>query len=87
MSLGKLTKIYVDPTPAVLAELESCFGAKIGEGVPEVAGYYDGRGKLRRLIARYENASSLRINIDAKGYVTSTSVSIKLSSQLEGKSA
>lgn len=77
MSLGPLTKVAVSPTPGVIAELAEHFGVK-PEGEPALVGYYDRRGKLRRIVATYPDGWRCRVNIDAAGYVTSSSVSLKL---------
>ncbi|MEO0589084.1 MAG: hypothetical protein AAFZ11_00840 [Pseudomonadota bacterium] len=81
MSLGKLTKRSIEParvTPAMIAELDDAFGVHIGEGTPAVTGYYDARGKLRRIVAQYPDGWRMQLNIDAVGYVTSTSGKLKL---------
>jgi hypothetical protein len=84
MSLGKLFKVEVTPTPAMLAELEEFvfFAQRPAAPDPAVTGYYDRRGKLRRVVARYSDGWTARINIDAKGYVTSSSASLSL--KIEG---
>lgn len=83
MSLGPLTKIEVNPTPAVLAELQEFvfFGQRPEAGEPTLHGYYDRRGKLRRIVARYPDGWKAQINIDARGYVTSSRASLKLTAQ------
>jgi hypothetical protein len=81
MSLGKLTKRMIAPervTPAMIAELEDAFIAKIGTGTPAITGYYDARGKLRRIVGDYPDGWQLRVNIDAEGYVTSASGKLRL---------
>lgn len=83
MSLGPLTKVAVTPTPAMLAELEEFvfFAQRPNAGDPSVDGYYDRRGKLRRIVARYADGWRAQINIDAKGYVTSSRASLKLTTK------
>lgn len=80
MSLGPLTKVEVTPTPAMLAELEEFvfFAQRPEAAEPTVTGYYDRRGKLRRIVARYPDGWQAQINIDANGYVTSTRANISL---------
>jgi len=80
MSLGKLTKVEINPTAAVLAELEEFvfFAQRSEVGDPTLTGYYDRRGKLRRIVARYPDGWRAQINIDADGYVTCTRANISL---------
>lgn len=80
MSLGPLTKVAVTPTPNMLAELEEFvfFAKRPEEGDPSVFGYYDRRGKLRRIVARYPDGWRAQINLDPNGYVTSSRASISL---------
>ncbi len=80
MSLGKLFKVEVTPTPAMLAELEEFvfFAERPKAGTPTLTGYYDGRGKLRRIVARYSDGWRAQINIDRNGYVTSSRANISL---------
>ncbi len=80
MSLGPLTKVEVTPTPALLAELEEFvfFAQRPEAGDPSVAGYYDRRGKLRRIVLRYPDGWRAQINIDSNGYVTSSRANISL---------
>jgi len=84
MSLGPLTKVAVTPTPGVIAELAEHFPF-MPEGEPELVGYYDRRGKLRRIVASYANGWRGRINIDAAGYVTSQTFSLTLTAKSEGR--
>lgn len=78
MSLGPLTKRAVSLTPSAIAELAEYFAVK-PEGEPELVGYYDRKGKLRRMVATYADGWRCRVNIDAAGYVTSSTASLKLS--------
>jgi hypothetical protein len=80
MSLGPLTKIEVTPTPAMIAELEEFvfFAQRPEAGDPTLAGYYDRRGRLRRIVGHWSDGWKAQINIDANGYVTSTRASLKL---------
>ncbi|MFA6219620.1 MAG: hypothetical protein WC692_07545 [Erythrobacter sp.] len=80
MSLGKLFKVEVTPTPAMLAELEEFvfFAQRPAAPDPKVTGYYDQRGKLRRVVARYPDGWRAQINIDRNGYITSSRASISL---------
>lgn len=80
MSLGPLTKIEVTPTRAMLAELEEFvfFAQRPEASNPAVTGYYDRRGKSRRIVARYSDGWRAQINIDRNGYVASTSASMSL---------
>lgn len=77
MSLGPLTKIEVTPEPATIAELHEFFGFK-PEGVPSLVGYYDQRGKLRRIVATFPDGWRCQVNINATGHVTSTRADLKL---------
>lgn len=77
MALGPLTKVAVTPTPAMLAELGKHFALPF-EGEPSTVGYYDRRGKLRRIVASFPDGWRCQINIDADGYVTSSSARCKL---------
>lgn len=80
MSLGKLTKVAVSPTPAVLAELEEVMfiPQRPDAGEPEMHGFYDRLGKLRRIALRYPDGWRAQINLNAHGYVTSSSMSVSL---------
>lgn len=86
MSLGPLTKVAVSPTPGVIAELAEHFGFG-PEGEPAVVGYYDRRGKLRRIVATYPDGWRCRLNIDGAGYVTSSSFKISLTTKVRGADA
>jgi hypothetical protein len=77
MSLGRLTKVAVTPSPGAIAELAEHFTVK-PEGVPMLVGYYDRRGKLRRIVASYPDGWRCQVNIDSAGYVTSSSARCKL---------
>ena len=77
MSLGPLTKVEVTPDSATIAELETFFGFK-PEGEPKLVGYYDRRGKLRRIVASYPDGWRCKVNINATGYITSASADLKL---------
>jgi hypothetical protein len=71
MSLGPLTKVEVTPSPGVIDELaEFILGAP--EGEPRLVGYYDRRGKLRRIVATYPDGTRCQVNINAGGFVTSS---------------
>ena len=87
MALVPLSKVEVTPTPAMLAELEEgvFFAQRPAAPDPAVIGYYDRRGKLRRIVARYSDGWKAQINIDANGYVTSSSANISL--QAKGASS
>ncbi|MFO6448636.1 hypothetical protein ACLBKU_15990 [Erythrobacter sp. NE805] len=75
MSLGPLTKVEVTPSPGAIAELaEHCICAPDGE--PKLVGYYDRRGKLRRIVATYPDGTRCQVNINAGGYVTSSSTKL-----------
>jgi hypothetical protein len=76
----------VSPTPGVIAELAEHF-AFMPEGEPKLVGYYDRKGKLRRIVASYPGGWRGQINIDAAGYVTSQTFSIKLIAKREGTDA
>jgi hypothetical protein len=71
MSLGPLTKVEVTPTPGVIAELAE-FILAAPEGEPKLVGYYDRRGKLRRIRATYPDGTVCQVNINAGGFVTSS---------------
>ena len=75
MSLGPLTKVEVPPTPGVIAELAEHFICA-PEGEPTLVGYYDRRGKLRRVRATYPDGTRCQININAGGYVTRSSTKL-----------
>lgn len=89
MSLGKLTKITVKPTPAMLAELEEFvfFAQRPEQGDPSVSGYYDRRGKLRRIVAQYPDGWRAQINLDSHGYVTSSRANVSLKVKCGGADA
>lgn len=89
MALGKLTKIVLSPTPALLAELEefAFFAQRPEAGDPALASYYDRRGKLRRITAAYSDGWRAQINIDANGYVTSSRASLRLIAKGEAANA
>ena len=80
MSLGKLTKMTVTPTAAALAELEDVMfiPQRPDAGEPVMDGFYDRQGKLRRVVLRYPDGWRAQVNINANGYVTSSSMSISL---------
>lgn len=71
MSLGPLTKVEVTPSPGAIAELAEYFICA-PEGEPNLVGYYDRRGKLRRIVATYPDGTRCQVNINAGGYVTSS---------------
>tara|TARA_R100001126_G_C4733079_1_gene104773 strand:+ start:126 stop:344 length:219 start_codon:yes stop_codon:yes gene_type:complete len=67
----------------MIAEIEGLFVAKLAEGVPSIVGYYDQRGKLRRIVAQYPDGWRSQVNIDREGYVTSAHSSLKLKGIVE----
>ncbi|MFO6448823.1 hypothetical protein ACLBKU_16940 [Erythrobacter sp. NE805] len=75
MSLGPLTKVEVTPSPGAIAELAEHFICA-PDGEPKVVGYYDRRGKLRRIVATYPDGTRCQVNINAGGYVTSSSTKL-----------
>lgn len=77
MNLGPLTKVEWTPEPATIAELHEFFGFK-PDGEPKLVGYYDRRGKLRRIVASYPDGWRCRVNINATGHVTSTIAELRL---------
>ena len=77
MTLGPLIKVEVTPSPGAIAELAEHFPYK-PEGEPKLAGYYDRRGKLRRIVAVYPDGWRCQVNINAVGHVTSSSAKLKL---------
>lgn len=77
MSLGPLTKVAVTPTPGAIAELAEHFGVK-PEGEPTLVGYYDRRGKLRRIVASYPDGWRCQVNVNGAGNVTSSTAKLKL---------
>lgn len=82
MSLGKLRKIEAKVEPKTLAMLEELLGPNPGEGTPQLFGYWDRSGNCRRMVATYPNGWTVRVNVSADGYVTSTSFKISLKSTL-----
>jgi hypothetical protein len=80
MSLGPLIKVEITPTPDVLAELENVMfiPRRPDAGEPEIHGFYDRQGKLRRIKLRYPDGWRAQINVNARGYVTSSSMSTSL---------
>ena len=80
MALGKLTKVTVTPTAEMLAELEEVMliPQRAEAGKPVMFGFYDRQGKLRRIKLRYPDGWHAQINVNAKGYVTSSSMSVSL---------
>ena len=77
MSLGPLTKVAVTPTPGAIAELAEHFAVQ-AKGEPALVGYYDRRGKLRRIVATYPDGWRCQVNVNALGHVTSSSAKLKL---------
>lgn len=75
MTLGPLTKVEVTPSPGAIAELEEFFVCA-PEGEPRLVGYYDRRGKLRRIRATYPDGTVCQANINAGGFVTSWSTKL-----------
>lgn len=84
MSLGPLTKVEVTLSPGAIAELEELvfFAARPVQAAPKVVGYYDRRGKLRRIVARYPDGCRAQVNIDANGFVTSARGSMSLTAKI-----
>lgn len=85
MGLGKLKKVEVESTAAVLKELNAVLKElndllrpNPGEGQCEITAYYDKADRLRRVVARYQNGWRVQLNIDAAGFVTSQSARLKL---------
>lgn len=80
MSLGKLTKITVTPTAAALAELEDVMfiPQRPDAGEPMMDGFYDRQGKLRRVVLRYPDGWRAQVNVNARGFITSSSCSLSL---------
>lgn len=80
MALGKLSKVEVTPTAAMLAELRDLtFIPQLPDaGEPKMAGYYDRQGKLRRVVLSYPDGWRAQVNINAKGYITSSRTSLSL---------
>lgn len=87
MSLGPLRKISFEPTPELLAEIDNLALSQLGEGVPKLFGYFDRAGRCRRIVADYANGGALRINVDAKSRVTSTSFKKTLKAKVRGGNA
>lgn len=77
MSLGRLTKVEVTPSPSAIAELAEHFAVQ-PEGDPKLVGYYDRRAKLRRIVACYPDGWRCQVNISAAGHVTSSTAKLKL---------
>jgi hypothetical protein len=75
VSLGPLIKVEVTPTPGAIAELAEHFICA-PEGEPKLVGYYDRRGKLRRIVATYPDGTRCQVNINAGGFVTSSSTKL-----------
>jgi len=86
MGLGKLTKVEIEATPAMVAEFKDSFFS-VGTGTPIMTAYYDRSRKLRRITARYPDGWQMQVNIDAEGSVTSSSAKLKLSVRNEGDNA
>lgn len=84
MSLGPLSKIAFEPTAELLAEIDNFGLSRLGEGVPKLFGYLDRAGRCRRIVADYANGGTLRINLDAKLRVTSTSFKISVKAKVRG---
>lgn len=87
MSLGPLSKHAFEPTPDLLAEIDNLGLSALGEGKPKLVGYLDRAGRCRRIVAEYVNGGTLRINLDAKSRVTSTSFKISLKAKVRGGDA
>lgn len=79
MGTGKLTKIGLPASPKMVAGLQELIPVGLGDEKPEVTGYYDARGKVRRITADYPNGWRVRVNFNAQGVITSESAQLKLS--------
>lgn len=86
MSLGPLTKIEVTASPGAIAELAEFFSVQ-PEGEPKLVGYYDRRGKLRRVRATYPDGWVMQVNINAGGFVTSSRASLRQKLTVRGGNA
>ena len=86
MSLGPLTKVEVTPTPDAIAELAEMFYLQ-PEGEPALVGYYDRKGKLRRILATYPDGWRMQVNINGAGYVTSSRASLRAKLTVRGGDA
>ncbi len=86
MTLGPLTKVAVTPAPSVIAELAELFYLP-PEGEPSLVGYYDRKGKLRRIVATYPDGWRMQVNINAGGYVTSSRAQLRLPTMTIGGEA
>ena len=85
MATGKLKKRSLDATPDLVEALDAVMPVSQGSEA-DVTGYFDGRGKLRRVVAAYSNGWQVRVNVSANGDVTSTSASLKLVAKIGGAS-
>ncbi len=78
MGTGKLTRIGLPASPRMVAGLQELMPMGLGDEKPSITGYYDTRGKVRRIIARYPNEWEVRVNFNAQGVITSESARLKL---------
>jgi hypothetical protein len=67
--------------------LEELLGPNPGEGTPKLWGYWGRNGKLRRMVATYPNGWTIRVNLNAKCVVTSTSFKISLKAKVRTANA
>lgn len=86
MSTGKLRKRSLEATPDIVDGLNELM--PVGDGAkPEITAYFDGLGRVRRMVAVYPNKWQVRVNLDARGRVTSSSASLKLTAKIGGVKA
>lgn len=85
MGTGKLTKIGLPASPKVVKALGDLIPRNLGKGKPAVIGYYDARGRIRRLVANYPSGWHVRVNFNQNGMVTSESAALKLSFAARGQ--
>lgn len=86
MSTGKLRKRSLEATPDLSEAIDALMPVGDGEQ-PEITAYFDGLGNVRRMVAVYPNKWQLRVNLDARGRVTSSSASLKLTAKIGGVKA
>jgi hypothetical protein len=80
VGLGKLSKATVTPTAAALAELEDVMfiPQRPDAGEPMIDGFYDRQGNLRRVVLRYPDGWRAQVNLNARGFITSSSCSLSI---------